>query len=70
MSLPKVGSVAPAFSTIDDTGARGVAEAAVMVSDPAFEHFGQVLPDDLFLLLGKNQRVGIRQVPRQISRLV
>ena len=22
MSLPKVGSVAPAFSTIDDTGAR------------------------------------------------
>jgi hypothetical protein len=41
----------------DDSGACGVAQAAVMIGDAGFEHFGQMLAGEVFLFRGEGQGI-------------
>src|SRR5204863_4968787 len=54
---------------LDDAGARGIAEAAVMISDAAAQQFRQVLADHLLLVHPQIERMwGRGQLTREIGR--
>src|SRR2546423_14799644 len=53
---------------LDDTGAGGIAQFAVMICDSVLEHFGQVLADELLLIETKSQRIRCGQITAQLRR--